>query len=87
MSVASSLAGQTSRRRTQSAGELWKLAQEMGDRSRKAAALRLCQRALRQVPGDPTAGPGVHAQILVTLACFESELGHANDAPRRGVGV
>ena len=35
----------------------------------------MCQRALRQIPTDPSAGREVHAQILVTLGCFESELG------------
>lgn len=80
MSVASSPAVQTGRRRVQSAGELWKLAQELGDRSQQAAALRVCHRALRRVLDDPTTLPNVHAQILVTLGCFESELGHAADA-------
>jgi len=61
--------------RRRSASELWKLAQEAGDHSRQAAAVRLCRRALQVVATDPTAGSEVHAQILVTLACYESELG------------
>ena len=61
--------------RRRSASELWKLAQEAGDHSRQAAAVRLCRQALQVVPTDPTAGAEVHAQILVTLACYESELG------------
>ncbi len=66
------------RPRRKSAAEFWKLALQAGDNSRQATAVRLCQRALDRVPGDPTAGPEIHAQILVTLACYQSELGRAD---------
>jgi tetratricopeptide (TPR) repeat protein len=67
-------------RRAPSATDLWKLAREAGDRSHQSTAVRLCLRALRRVESDPTAGPEVRAQILVTLACYQSELGKPADA-------
>ncbi len=61
--------------RRRSAADWWKLAREAGDNSRQAVAVKLCLRALDELPKDPTAGPEIHAQILVTLACYRSELG------------
>ena len=55
------------------------MAQAAGDNSRPATAVRLCKRALQVVATDQTAGPEIHAQILVTLACFQSELGKAGE--------
>ena len=63
-----------------SAADLWGLAQQAGDHGRPATAVRLCRRALQRVPVEPAAGPEIHAQILVTLACYQSELGLAHDA-------
>ncbi len=62
------------------AAQWWKLAQQAGDNSRQSAAVRLCLRAQDRVRDDSTAGPEIHAQILVTLACYQSELGRADIA-------
>ncbi len=61
-----------------SATHLWEQALALGDRGRPAAAVRVCERALRH-PELATA-PDVHAQMLITLACFRSELGDADAA-------
>ena len=42
--------------------------------------MQLCLRALRRVDADPAASAELRAQILVTLACYRSELGAAQVA-------
>jgi len=56
-----------------SATGLWERALALGDDGRPAAAVRACERALRRPELVRT--PSVHAQVLITLACFRSELG------------
>jgi len=61
-----------------SASALWSQALVLGDRGRPAAAVRVCERALRRP--ELARSAETHAQILITLACFRSELGDVSDA-------
>ena len=56
---------------------LWEQALAFGDGGRPAAAVRVCERALRR---GLERSPGIHAQMLITLACFKSELGDVSAA-------
>lgn len=65
-------------RRGPGAAALWQRALAAADRGKPALASQWCRRALER--SDPLREPGAHAQILITLACAQSELGDADTA-------
>ena len=66
------------RRSSASPEDLWRQALQTGDHGRPATAVRLCLRALDRL--GPHGQNGIRAQILITLACYRSELGDAETA-------